>query len=74
MQRMVNILDTVQQLLYSPNACNSTSLVRAIPVRDSRAVGFIGTGRRENALLRQLSADKAAGEKYSSYLVECYED
>lgn len=74
MQRMVNILDTVQQLLYSPNECNSTSLVRAIPVRDSEAVGFIETGRRENALLRQLFADKTADEKYSSYFVECYED
>jgi hypothetical protein len=73
MQRMVNILDTMQQLLYFPNARNSTSSVRAIPVRDSKAVRFIETGH-ENALLRQSSADKTAGEKYSSYLVECYED
>lgn len=38
MQRMVNILDTVQHLLYFPNARNFSSSVRPIHVRDSEAV------------------------------------
>lgn len=74
MQRMVIILDTVQQLLYFPNApIPAPRCERAIPVRDSEAV-YPSKAKREDALLRLPSADKTTRENCGCYLLECYED
>jgi hypothetical protein len=89
-QRLVNILDTVQQLLYFRNARDCTFIGAAYP-RETPMRFVYRDGGREDALLRAArhvhsengsrsildkrpSADKTAGEKQSGYRLECYED
>lgn len=73
MQRMVNILDTVQQLLYLTNSRNFQLLGAGYPRERRRGGSFIQAGH-EDALLRLPSVDKTTRENYSCYLLECYED